>query len=48
MKRNDAAFWRRAPNHEVMLIGLWDEPAGAERVTQWVPDGAASGVCSAV
>ena len=36
VKLGATAFWHREPNHEVILIGSWDEHAGAERTIQSV------------
>lgn len=36
VKPDATAFWHREPNHEVILIGFWDEPAGAEHTIQSV------------
>jgi len=30
------AYWHREPNHEVIVLGFWDNAAGAEQTTQWV------------
>jgi FAD/FMN-containing dehydrogenase len=30
------AYWHREPNHEVIVIGFWDDATGAEGTTQWV------------
>jgi FAD/FMN-containing dehydrogenase len=30
------AYWHREPNHEVIIIGFWNDAAGAEQTTQWV------------
>lgn len=30
------AYWHREPNHEVIVIGFWQDAAAAERTTQWV------------
>ena len=30
------AYWHREPNHEVIVIGFWDDATGAESTTQWV------------
>jgi FAD/FMN-containing dehydrogenase len=30
------AYWHREPNHEVIVIGFWDDAPGAEGTTQWV------------
>ena len=36
VKPNATAFWHREPSHEVIMIGFWDEPAGAEPTIQSV------------
>lgn len=30
------AYWHREPNHEVIVVGGWVDPAGAEPTTSWV------------
>ena len=30
------AYWHREPNHELIVVGFWDDAAGAEQTTQWV------------
>jgi FAD/FMN-containing dehydrogenase len=36
VKPTATAYWHREPNHEVIVLGFWDEPSGAEGTTQWV------------
>ncbi len=33
------AFWHRSASHSVMMIGFWDDPAGAENGMHWVKSG---------
>ena len=36
VKPGATAFWHREPSHEVIMVGFWDEPAGAEHAIQLV------------
>ncbi len=36
VKPNATAFWHREPNYEVIMVGFWQEPAGAEGTIQSV------------
>ena len=36
VKPTATAYWHREPNHEVIVVGFWDDATGAEQTTQWV------------
>jgi FAD/FMN-containing dehydrogenase len=36
VKPTDTAYWHREQNHEVIVVGVWDDATGAEPTTQWV------------
>lgn len=36
VKPTATAYWHREPNHEVIVVGRWDDPSSAEQTTQWV------------
>lgn len=36
VKPTATAYWHREPNHEVIVMGHWDDPAGAETTIEWV------------
>jgi FAD/FMN-containing dehydrogenase len=42
VKPDATAYWSRQAGHTVLLVGTWDEPADAERSTQWARTGWAS------
>jgi FAD/FMN-containing dehydrogenase len=36
VKPDATAYWHREASHEVIVIGFWGDPGGAEPTTQWV------------
>jgi len=36
VKPTATAYWHREPNHEVIVIGGWEDPSGADATVQWV------------
>jgi FAD/FMN-containing dehydrogenase len=36
VKPTATAYWHREPNHEVIVMGRWDDPSGADPTIQWV------------